>query len=173
MTTMIGTVASVLFVLILLRAGIGDLVTMKIPNKLSLMLLAGYAFLIPFAGLSPVEIAFNLVAALIVFCLGFCAFARGWMGGGDVKLITVSVLWLGLPLLPAFLFWTAVFGAILTATLLYYRFLPLTDGWLAKIGWAGRLHADETHVPYGVAISAAALMVFLWSPWMAPLLNGY
>ena len=173
MTAMIGTIASVFFAAILLRAGIGDLVTMKIPNKLILILLAGYAFLIPFAGLSPVEIASSLAAAAVVFCLAFCAFARGWMGGGDVKLITVSVLWLGLPLLPAFLFWTAVFGAILTATLLYYRFMPIPEARLGKIGWAGRLHADKTRVPYGVAISAAALMIFQWSPWMAPLLNGH
>ncbi len=170
MTGLIATLALVFFAVIVLRAGIGDLVTMKIPNKLILTLLVGYAVLVPFAGLSLVQIVLNMMAATAVFWLAFGAFAYGWMGGGDVKLMAVVALWLGLPLVPAFLVWTSVFGGVLTVALLLYRVVPISAAGFGQIAWAGRLHAREARVPYGVAIASAALMVFLSSPWTASLL---
>jgi prepilin peptidase CpaA len=169
MTALFGTIAWVFFVLTILRVGIGDLITMRIPNWLILALLTGYAVLAPLSGLSMLQIALSLAAAFAVFCLAIGAYARGWMGGGDVKLLAVASLWLGLPHLPAFLLWTSLFGGVLTLALLLYRSMPIPEAVLGRIGWAMCLNANETRVPYGVAISSAALLVFLSTPWMATL----
>lgn len=169
MSALFGTIALVFFPLTLLRAGIGDLTTMRIPNRLVLTLLLGYVVLAPMSGITALHMALSLAAAALVFCLAFGAFACGWMGGGDVKLMAAAALWLGLAHLPAFLLWTSLFGGLLTLALLLYRFLPLPDALLRRAGWALHLHAHTTRVPYGVAIASAALLVFASTPWMAPL----
>lgn len=170
MTGLFGAIALVFFPLVVIRAGIGDFVTMRIPNWLVLTLLLGYVVLAPLAGLSLYQMALGLASAAVVFCLGLGAFACGWMGGGDVKLMAVAALWLGLPYLPAFLLWTAILGGLLTLALLLYRSLPLSDAFVSRMGWAVPLRADENRVPYGVAIALAALLVFSTTPWRAPLL---
>ena len=165
MSDLIGMIAFVFFPLSVICAGISDLATMKIPNWLALAILLGYVILAPLAGFSLSQIGLGLASAFIVFCLAFGVFAKGWMGGGDVKLMAVAALWLGLPLLCAFLLWTSLIGALLTMALLAYRSLPLSRAVLGS-GLASNLHANETGVPYGVAIASASLIVFTASPWM-------
>lgn len=164
-----GTIALVFFPLALLRAGVGDLTTMRISNRLVLTLLLGYVVLAPLSGHSLPQMALSLVAAVAMFCLALGAFARGWMGGGDVKLMAATTLWLGPPHLPAFLLWTSLLGGLLTLALLLYRSLPLAGGLPARIGWVSHLHLRTTRVPYGVAIASAALLVFVSTPWVAVL----
>lgn len=159
-------IALVFFPLAVLYAGIGDLLTLKIPNRVVLALLIGYVVLAPFAGFSTAQLVLSLLAATAVFALAFGAFACGWMGGGDVKLLTVAALWLGLPQLSAFLLYTSLCGGVLTFAVLACRFLPAG---FAQIGWIGRLNGDQMRVPYGVAIAAASLIVFTATPWVVPL----
>lgn len=166
MTALLPTIALAFFPLAVIQAAIGDLTTMRISNRLVLTLLLGYAVLAPLVGFTLAQLASGLAAAAIVFCLGFAVFALGGMGGGDVKLMAVAALWLGLPQVGAFLLWTSLVGALLTVALLAYRSLPLSRAVLG-LGWACRLHTTETRVPYGVAIAAAALITFTASPWMA------
>jgi prepilin peptidase CpaA len=166
MTTIFTMIALAFFPLTVIYAGIGDLTTMRIPNRLVLAMLVGYAMLAPLAGFSISQLALGLATACIVFFLAFGAFAMGWMGGGDVKLMAVAALWLGLPQLAAFLLWTSLAGAVLTLSLMVYRSLPLSKV-VRGFGWASRLHTNETRVPYGVAIASASLIVFTASPWMA------
>lgn len=153
---------------VLVHAGLGDLRTMRIPNRLVLVLLGGYAVLAPFSGLTLLDGALGIAAAAAVFAAAFGAFACGWMGGGDVKLIAVAALWLGAGFVPAFLFWTALLGALLTALVLAYRAMPLPAPW-GEVEWLSRLHARETGIPYGVAIAAAGILVFCRTPWVSAL----
>lgn len=157
------------FPVLMISASICDVTTMRIPNKLVLVLLFGYAACAPLSGLSLFEIATSMLAAVTVFCLAFGAFACGWMGGGDVKLMAATALWLGLPQLPAFLFWTSLFGALLTLTLLLYRAVPLPESLKGYGDWVSHLHQRTTRVPYGAAIGPAALLVFASTPWMTAL----
>lgn len=167
MSVLFATAGVVFFPLLVLRAGIGDLATMRIPNPLVVALLLGYGILAPLAGVAPGDMALSLVAGLVVFCLGLGAFACGWMGGGDVKLMAASALWLGLPHLPAFLMFTAVFGAVLTLALLIYRAGTLPYAVAGRVSRVRSLWISETRVPYGVAIAAAALWVFASTQWVA------
>ncbi len=170
MAALFATIALAFFPLVVFRAGIGDFVTMRIPNRLVLVLLLGYVVLAPLAGFTPTEMALSLAGASAIFCLALGAFACGWMGGGDVKLMAVSALWLGLPFLPAFLICTSLFGGVLTLALLVYRSSFRPYAFAGRLGWVQGLHVGKTRVPYGVAIAAAALFVFASTPWMAPLL---
>ena len=150
---------------IMIHAGIGDLRTMRIPNSLILLLLGGYLVAVALAGASLPEVLWSLVAAATVFALGFLAFSCGWMGGGDVKLLSVAALWLGAGNVAPFLFYTSFFGAMLTILLLIFRATRLPVAWRRR-DWLLRLHHRDSGVPYGVAIAMAAVLIYLRIPWV-------
>jgi prepilin peptidase CpaA len=37
----------------------------------------------------------NIAFALLMFALLMVCYSKGWLGGGDVKLLTVALLWVG------------------------------------------------------------------------------
>ena len=62
--------------------------------------------------------------------------------------------------------WTgSLLGGLLTLVLLQVRALPL-PGLLSGQDWAERLHRKDTGVPYGIALAAAALLVYPDTIWM-------
>lgn len=151
---------------VMIHAGIGDLRTMRIPNRLVLLLFVGYLATIPLVPLPLPNVASSVAAATAVFALGFAGFSFGWMGGGDVKLLTVATLWLGAGNVAPFIFYTSVFGAILTIIILIFRSVSLPPAW-RKWNWILRLHQRDAGVPYGVAIAAAGVIVYMRTPWVA------
>lgn len=160
------TIWVLFYPVIMIHAGIGDLRTMRIPNRLILLLLAGYAMAVPLFGLTLPELLLSFAAAAIVFAIGFLAFSCGWMGGGDVKLLAVAALWLGAVNVAPFIFYTSIFGAVLTILLLIFRAVRLPAYWRGQ-EWIARLHHRDTGIPYGVAIAAAAVLVYFRTPWVA------
>jgi len=149
-------------------AGVMDLATMKIRNELVLFLLAIYAALAPLAGLGAVQIGWSAAAALIVLAGMLVFFGLGWIGGGDAKLIAVMVLWLGAEQALPYVLCMAVFGGVLGLLLLPFRSLPL-PAFCTRIPWIVQLHSRDAGIPYGIAISAAALFVFPRTPWITVL----
>lgn len=149
----------VVFPAILIVAAVFDLMTMTIPNRISLLLVALFPVAALLAGFSGVEIGWHVLAGAGFLALGFAMFAMNWIGGGDAKLAAATALWIG----PAALLeWTvlfALFGGVLTFGLLAMRrmMLPLV---LINQPWIGRLHDPRTGVPYGIALSAAGLLIF-------------
>lgn len=147
-------------------AAASDLLTMTIPNRVSLLLIAGFLALAPFAGLTwSAALANHLAAGGLVLLAGIGMFAMGWLGGGDAKIIAAAALWLGFDQLLPFLAQTAVFGGLLAVATLAYRRFPA--GAMNLPGWALRLHKQGGGIPYGVAIAAAALVVYPATPWFA------
>ena len=67
-----------------------DLTRLTISNRLVLAVRALAAVTLPFA--APGELAARLLAALAVFGALLVLFARGLMGGGDVKMLPAVVL---------------------------------------------------------------------------------
>ncbi|NJS13989.1 MAG: hypothetical protein HC788_04455, partial [Sphingopyxis sp.] len=53
----------------------------------------------------------HLVLAGIVFAVGFVSFVVGWIGGGDVKLLTALTLWAGPSHGPELLVMTTLVGS--------------------------------------------------------------
>ena len=146
-------------------AGSMDLVTMTIPNRISILLLIGFVLLAPFAGLSAYEIALHLAAGTVVLAIGIAMFSQGWIGGGDAKIFAAASLWLGFEHLWPFIAYSAIGGGFLTMGLLFFRIMPLPVT-LGQQDWIVRLHHRKTGVPYGIAIAAAALMVYPSTQWL-------
>lgn len=90
------------FLPILLATALFDLREMRIPNALSWAGLALFAFYLPFVGFE--DGLSRILAGLIAFGICFGLFAAGWLGGGDAKIFPVTVLFVPVGHLPAFLF---------------------------------------------------------------------
>ena len=59
----------------------------------------------------------------------------------------------------------ALVGGALTLLLLQFRQWPLPYA-LAGQAWLLKLHAKESGIPYGIALAAAALLVYPHTAWM-------
>jgi prepilin peptidase CpaA len=101
-----------------------DMFTMTIPNKLCLALVAAFFAAVPFAALPIATVGWHVGAALIALAITFLLFASGVFGGGDAKLTTAIVLWLGPTLALDFALLAALFGGLLTAGLMTLRAFP-------------------------------------------------
>ena len=98
----------------------------------------------------------------------FVFFARGWIGGGDAKLAAATALWLGLAHLVDYLLYASLLGGALTLLILQFRVVPLPKMLWGR-QWAERLHERDNGVPYGIALAAAALLVYPQTEWMTAL----
>ena len=140
-------------------AAISDLLTMTIPNRLSLALAISFFVLAPIAGLPFAEIGIHFAGAGLVFLACFALFALNIMGGGDAKLLAAATLWFGFDSsLIEFLIYVAFIGGVLTVLIVLVRSqsdtilaigLPLPDSLVVA-----------KKIPYGVAIAIGGVMAF-------------
>lgn len=149
-------------------AASSDLFTMTISNRVTLTLLAGFFALAAVTGMDWPKLAAHIGAGLAVLAVTFCLFARGWIGGGDAKLAAVTALWFGFDQLLAYAVCASLLGGVLTIALLRFRQVPLPR-LLQGQDWIERLHRLDAGVPYGIALAAAALLVYPETPWMKTL----
>ena len=125
---------------ILIVAAAGDLRTRNIPNALNLtiaLLAIPYWW---FAGFAlwpdiPVQLALA-IGTLLVFS---AAFAIGWMGGGDVKMLAALALWLPPLALMKLLVVMSIAGGVLTVAMAVRHRVSRAE--------------HKLEVPYGVAIA--------------------
>ena len=155
----------VLFPAMMAFAASSDLFTMTISNRVTLILVAGFAALAIGSGMSPGDVLSHMGAAAAVLAVTFAFFARGWIGGGDAKLAAATALWLGFDHLMAYLLYASIFGGILTLAIIRFRLMPLPQA-LAEQDWVKRLHRLDGGVPYGIALAAAALLIYPDTSWM-------
>lgn len=161
--------AFLLFGGLMTYAGLRDVATMTISNRLVGMLVLAYAVLVPVVGVDLATTTSSIVVASGVLASTFAFFAFGWIGGGDAKLLPVAVLWLGSDLALPFLLYVSVIGAALTLVLMQFRRLPLPVV-LKQCAWTRQLHSPEAGIPYGAAMAPAALLLLPQSHWFSALL---
>src|SRR3954471_21699283 len=141
--------------LLLLYVAMIDIATRLIRNEICLML-ALLGIVRQFA--SPMQVTESLIAATILLLLLIVIYQRGWIGGGDVKLLVALAI--GLPLMGVIqlLTITALAGGVLAMLHLILRLLPYPK--LAPVGasFVRRVYAIErwrqlrrAPLPYGVA----------------------
>ena len=140
-------------------AAVSDMLTMTISNRLCMGLTAGFLAFAAFCGFDLVTFGWHLAAGFMVLLIGFGFFAAGWVGGGDAKLAAATALWFGFDPLLLYLAFSGALGGALTLMLLQARSYPLPQ-FASSWPWAQRLHAQETGIPYGMALAASALIVF-------------
>lgn len=151
----------------LIAAACSDLAVRRIPNAASAVVaLAGLALR---AIEGPGPLAATLAASGLLFLVLFAGFARGVLGGGDVKLATAAAL--GLP--PAGI-WTLVVATALVGGVLSLGYILAHRLRLPRVRPAGASHGIVIRVvaierwrfnrrgplPYGVAIAAGGLTAF-------------
>ena len=163
---LVDTFRLLLFPAMMAFAASSDLLTMTISNRVSLVLVAGFFVLAVAAGMSATALGAHVGAALLVFAVVFGLFAQGWIGGGDAKLAAATALWLGFDHLLSYFVLASLFGGALTYLIVRFRLMPLPD-FLAGEEWAKRLHRMDAGVPYGIALAAAALVVYPDTLWMS------
>lgn len=149
-------------------AAASDFITMTIPNRISIVLVAGFALLAFFLAMPLPTLGMHLATGAVVLAVCFGLFAFNFIGGGDAKLLAVGALWMGWPGTMTFLIYTALFGGALALILLGVRKLPLPSG-LVKYEFIDRLHIDGGDAPYGIAIAAGAMMTYPSTFWMQAL----
>lgn len=171
-------IALTMFAGLMVWAAISDFRSHIIPNQISLGALALYPIYVMSAP-EPVGWIGAAIMAAVFFAVGFLMFALRAMGAGDVKLMTVAVLWTGPKGFGTFILVLAGAGlalAVITAfraVLAKRRAAALAApggeaivaetpasvfararGFLAEFRYIPLLKLDT---PYGVAIAAAAL----------------
>ncbi|WP_417671020.1 A24 family peptidase [Roseibium sp.] len=160
----------VVFPILVAFAGISDLLTMKIPNHVSILLIIGFGLVGLAAGLSVADWGNYLLGGLVVFVPCFAMFALGWVGGGDAKVASAIALWFGFGAdLVTFVVLTAFLGMFLTLGLLFFKNMPILPAFMTRIEWITRLHDPRTGIPYGIAIAVAALIVYPETFWFSML----
>lgn len=156
---MLAKVALVAFPLAMAYAAMSDLLTMRISNRLVLLMVAGFVAVAIIMNMSIQEFGAHVAAGLLVLVVTFTLFAFGWIGGGDAKLAAATTLWLGFATTLPYLVYAALLGGLLTFFILALRRWPLPTA-LMNVTWIDRLHDKKSGVPYGIALAAAGLLTY-------------
>ncbi len=166
---MLHNVLMIVFPLVVGFAAVTDFLTMTISNKISIALVVSFCCLAPFTGMTFQMAGMSVLAAAVLFSIGFACFAFGWVGGGDVKFASAVALWLGWNHMFDYLVLFSLYGGFLTiAVLILSRLLePLP---ILQVGFLNRF-ADHRRVPYGIALSIAALQIYPTTHWLAGSMN--
>jgi prepilin peptidase CpaA len=132
------------FFAFILYAALSDASYYRIPNIVSLGIVAFFPLHV-WASPTPVDWGAALLISGIGFVVGFGMFVRGWMGGGDVKLLSATMLWAGATLVAPQLLVMGIVGGVLAVGALAIHLKRRRAS-----------NAAAPRVPYGVAIAAGA-----------------
>jgi prepilin peptidase CpaA len=157
--------ASFLEILLLLYVATIDVATRLIQNEICLALaLLGIAG--QFA--SPMQVTHSLIAAAMLLLLLLVMYTRGWVGGGDVKLLVALAIGLPLTGVIQLLTVTALAGGVLALVHLTMRHLPYPKLAPAGSSLVRRVYAVErwrhlrrAPLPYGLAIACGGIWTVL------------
>lgn len=156
----------IVFPFLMAYAASSDLLTMTIPNRVSIALLVAFFAFAVACGFTWPDLARHAGAGALVLTITFVLFGFGVIGGGDAKLASVTALWLSFDHLLEYLLVASMAGGALTLALVFVRGFPL-PALASRFPFAVRLHDTKTGVPYGIALSAAALVILpettLWT----------
>ncbi len=154
-----------LFPLLMIIAGTGDALSMRIPNWLTLLIALLFIPMALLTGMPWSLIGIHLGVGFGLFVVGFALFALGLFGGGDSKLLAAAGLWLGWADLMPFLVMTAFAGGVLALCVGIWSAINVSseikDGSIFK-----HLGSIKPNVPYGYAFAIGAILAFPQSWWM-------
>lgn len=154
---LLNQVALALFCALLVVAAIQDVSEYRIPNAIIVMIAVLYPIYF-FSAPHAVSWGWSLLIALVFFMIGLGLFSANIMGGGDVKLISVAGLWVGLEGLTPFLLGMAVVGGVMSLFMMISPIRQTAAYLCVQMGFARlqeKILTDQ--IPYGVAICAGGL----------------
>lgn len=152
------SLSCLVFPFLMAYAAVNDLLTMRISNRITGLVVAGFLLYALASGMALTDFGLHMAAGVLTLVVAFAMFARGWVGGGDAKLAAATALWLGMEHLADYIVVASVLGGALTLAILYVRSYPMPAATL-RLPFAVKLHDSRTGIPYGIALAAAALIV--------------
>ena len=162
---MIHFLSITLFPLLMIVAGAGDALAMRIPNWLTALIAIAFFPMALITGMPLAAFGLHVAVGFGFFAVGFTLFSLGLFGGGDAKLLAAAALWLGWPDLVTFLVMTAFAGGVLALAVGVWSLVKINseikEGSLFK-----RFGAIKPNVPYGYAFAIGAILAFPQSWWM-------
>lgn len=163
----------VILPLCLAMAAFSDILTMTIPNRVSVILAVSFFVVAPLSGMDIATLGWSVAAALIVFTGCFALFALNVMGGGDAKILSAASLWYGFNIdLVAFLGFTGIYGGFLALIVLMIRANQNTL-LVSPVPIPMHFFKDRAGIPYGVAIGVAAFSTYPDSRIFVAALNSF
>lgn len=162
MTLPVADVLMIFAAAALLFAAVHDIAFRTIPDWVAVLL-------ITVGGLLRVldhQLPAGLGCGLAVFALATCCWWRGWIGGGDVKLLGATAVLIAPALVPGYIAAVAFAGGALALLyLLLERLVPVLRRrtpasllWRVLVVECRRIRRRAS-LPYATAISAAALLM--------------
>lgn len=132
---------------LLFYVSLTDLRDYRISNELVLVIGALF-FLYAFLSGRWVSMHWNIGFASLMFVIMLLAYTQRLMGGGDLKILTVAFLWVGVDCALLFAVLLIVCAAMLTAA--------------AKLGWIGAQTVDgRIRIAFAPAVAGALIGTFL------------
>lgn len=141
------------FAALLIAAGVQDAAQARMSNITVLLLIAGAVVAAIVEG--PRQTVWeNLVVFVALLTLGTLLFARGVLGGGDVKVLAATGLWFSILGAGQMLFATVLSGGVLALLVLGARLVKWSEAVQGRLPFL----RPNAGVPYGIAIAAGALI---------------
>jgi len=159
--------AATVFAVLVILAASSDVLSRRIPNWLTLTMVAAFFPLAWASGMTLPVLSVHAGIGLGLLVTGFAVASLGFFGNGDGKLLAAAGLWIGSAALADFLTWTALAGGLLALAVLVWSFLA----WISSHLASGRQHRSgwpREKLPYGYAIAAGALLALPESWWSSP-----
>ena len=132
---------------LLFYVGLTDLKEYRIRNEFVLVL-AGLFFLYALLSGRWISIHWNIGFALLMFAIMLLAYRQKLMGGGDLKILTVAFLWVGVDCALLFAILLFIFATLHTLA--------------AKLGWLGAQTVNgRMRIAFAPAVAGALLGTFM------------
>ena len=152
---------------LLCTAALWDAATFTIPNWISIALIILF---IPYALSTPEitwsSVGIHVLVAGLAFAIGLALFAVNVLGGGDVKLITASLFFIGSEDIDRFLLVVALTGGLLSVGAIVLYIIR------RRLGYIQGASLRKIHLPYGLALCAGGLAVLVPKINLSVLLAG-
>ena len=162
---MIQTLSLSVLPVLMIVAGVGDTLSLRIPNKLVMLIAALFVPMAFLTGMPLADFALHVGIGLGLFCVGFALYLFGMFGGGDAKLLAAAGLWFGSADLVPFLVCTLLAGGLLA--LAVGAWVIISMSWeIHDAPMAERVKQLKPNVPYGFAMTIGALLAFPGTWWM-------
>lgn len=164
-----GELVAAIYLVPLLIAALWDMRYFRIPNQ---VVIASAAAFVPawVMALGPVDPVAHLSAAAIMFAFGVVMFRFRLLGGGDVKLLTVVALWVGLGHLIPYFIVVSILGGVTWFALVACRRLIRRAAPRLKTASDTSLPAifrEGERIPYALPIAAASLLMLPVLPFLS------
>ncbi len=151
-------------IMLLVFASVHDVVARTVPNLMAIALAAASLLVGAMAG----HMLGGVVAGTIIFLFAVFCWKRGWMGGGDVKLMGAAGLALTPAVVPLYLAAVSIAGGGIAMVYLFGRLFLKAPASARPGGFVPRVLRVERWrmsrggpLPYACAIAAGTMFVLL------------